>query len=96
MDALDIIIIVVLVAAAIHGLRLGAAVQVLSFVGALVGVVGGMALALAVTPHLRGEFTRTFVAMLLLLVPAALVFALGRQVGAKAWRRMRAMRHHKL
>lgn len=93
MDALDVILIVVILAAGLHGLRLGAAVQVLSFVGALLGLIGGIALAEAVTPHLHSQFARTFGGLVLLLVPAVLVWGLGRQLGARLWRRMRG---HKL
>lgn len=92
MDILDIILIVVLLAAAIHGLRLGAAVQVLSFAGGLIGLALGIALILVIAPHLHGEFVRTFVALLLLLVPSSITWGVGRQVGAKIWRRLRGHR----
>lgn len=92
MDTLDIILIVVVLAAAVHGLRLGAAVQVLSFAGGLIGLALGIALILVISPHLHGEFVRTFVALLLLLVPSTITWGIGRQVGAKIWRRLRGHR----
>jgi len=40
-DVVDVVLIVVVVAAAIHGLRLGAFVQVLTFGGFFVGLLAG-------------------------------------------------------
>ena len=92
MDALDIFLIVVILAAAIRGLRRGAAVQVLSYGGALAGIAVGVVLVLVICPHLRGEHTKTIVALLLLLVPAAVLAAGGRQLGSGLWRRLRRAR----
>lgn len=89
MDLLDWIIVVALVLAAVHGLRLGAAVQVLSFLGAIGGLVVGAVLVSAVEPHIRGELARALVALVLLLVPCAVVGGVGRQIGTRLWRRMR-------
>jgi len=88
-DALDILLILVVIGAAVHGLRLGAAVQVLSFAGALVGVVVGAVLVVTISPHIQRENTKTFVALLMLIVPAIIFWGLGRQLGARAWRRLR-------
>ena len=92
MDALDYILIVIILAAAIRGLRLGAAVQVLSYGGALGGLAVGVVLVLLICPHVSGEHAKTFVALLLLLVPAAVLAAAGRHVGAGLWRRLRRAR----
>ncbi|MGA3214417.1 MAG: MarP family serine protease [Acidimicrobiales bacterium] len=92
MDALDVILIVVLLAASLRGLRRGAAVQVLSYGGALAGLAVGVVLVLLVCPHLRGEHTKTIVALVLLLVPAATLAAGGRQLGSGLWRRLRQAR----
>jgi uncharacterized membrane protein required for colicin V production len=91
-DALDVILIVIILAAALRGLRRGAAVQVLSYGGALAGLAVGAVLVLVICPHLRGEHTKTIVALLLLLVPAALLAAGGRQLGSGLWRRLRRAR----
>jgi S1-C subfamily serine protease len=91
-DTLDVILVVLILAAALHGLRLGAAVQVLSYAGGLIGLTVGIALILAISPHLHSEFVKTFVALLLLLVPATTGWGIGRQVGAKIWRRLRGHR----
>ena len=89
MDTLDVILFVVIAAAALHGLRLGAAVQVLSFAGALVGLAIGIGLVLLITPHLHSVFTRTFLSLLLLILPSATLWGAGRQLGVRAWRRLR-------
>jgi S1-C subfamily serine protease len=91
-DILDVILLVLLLAAAVHGLRLGAAVQVLSFAGGLIGLALGVSLIRVISPHLHGEFLRTFVALLLLLVPATITWGIGRQLGARIWRRLRGHR----
>jgi len=89
MDTLDIILIVVILGAALHGLRLGAAVQVLSFAGALVGLAIGIGLVVLVTPHVHSVFGRTFASLLLLILPSATIWGVGRQLGVRAWRRLR-------
>lgn len=92
MDILDIILVVIVLGAAIHGLRLGAAVQVLSFAGALVGLAIGIGLVVIVTPHVHGQFARTFAALIMLILPAATVWGVGRQLGVRAWRHIRGNR----
>ncbi len=92
MDLLDWIIVLLLVAAALHGLRLGAAVQILSFAGMLVGLGLGVLLVTAVTPHLHGHFSRSFLSLLLLLLPGVLLWTIGRQVGAHVWGRLQGRR----
>jgi S1-C subfamily serine protease len=87
MDALDVVIVIVVVLAAVHGVRRGAAVQVLSFIGAIIGAALGIALIARVSPHLHNPFTRTFVALLCLLVPTSLMWGIGRGVGTRIWRR---------
>ena len=88
MDTLDVIILVVVVLAAVHGVRLGAAVQVLSFAGAIIGAALGIALVAHVSPDLHDPFTKTFVALLCLLVPTSLLWGVGRQIGTRIWRRL--------
>ena len=92
MDALDYILIVLIVASAVRGLRLGAAVQVLSYGGALGGLAVGVVLVLLVCPHVGGQHAKTFVALMLLLVPAAVLAAAGRHLGSGLWRRLRRSR----
>ena len=79
----------VFVGAAVHGLRLGAVVQVLSFGGVLAGLAVGAGLVLIISPHIGGQQAKTFVTLVLLLVPAATLGGIGRQTGAKVWRSVR-------
>jgi uncharacterized membrane protein required for colicin V production len=92
MDALDVILLIVILAAAFRGLRRGAAVQVLSYGGALAGLAVGVVLVLLVCPHLSGAHTKTIVVLVLLLVPAAVLATGGRQLGAGLWQRLRRAR----
>ncbi len=92
MDALDLILIAVILASAFRGFRRGAAVQILSYGGALGGLALGVVLVLLVCPHVSGQHAKTVVALVLLLVPAAVLAASGRQLGAGLWRRLRRAR----
>ncbi|MGO9332480.1 MAG: MarP family serine protease [Acidimicrobiales bacterium] len=92
MDALDLILILVILVSALRGFRRGAAVQVLSYGGALGGLALGVVLVLLICPHVSGQRAKTAVALLLLLVPAAVFAASGRHLGAELWRRLRRAR----
>jgi S1-C subfamily serine protease len=91
-DALDGIIVVLLVIAAFHGARRGAAVQLATFAGFLAGLAVGVALVLAVAPRVNGTTAKTVVAVALLLVPSALAARLGRGLGEHAGFRQRRAR----
>ncbi len=92
MNFLDIVIVALLVASATHGLRLGAAIQLVSLVGFIVGLGVGAALVVVVAPHVSGQLAKTLVALVLLLVPATTLGGLGRQLGIRAWRVIRRLR----
>lgn len=92
MNVLDIIILVLVAAAAVHGLRLGAAIQVVSFGGFLIGLVIGVVLVLLIDPHVHGPTAKAIVALILLFVPAGFIGGLGRQLGMRAWRAIRQRR----
>ena len=92
MDVLDLILVVVVLAAAFRGFRRGAAVQILSYGGVLGGLALGVVLVLVLCPHVRGEHAKTVTALVLLLVPAAVLAAAGRQLGAGLWSRLRRAR----
>lgn len=82
MGVVDILIVLVLVAAALHGLRLGALVQVLSFGGFLLGLTVGALVADAVAPSIHSTSVRASVA-LTLVIGLGLVFAVvGRVLGS--------------
>lgn len=89
MDWLDAGIIVVGLAAAVHGARVGAAVQLVSFAGFLAGLLVGTLVLVAVEPHVHGEVVKTVVALLVLIVPATLLAGLFRQGGVRLWRVLR-------
>lgn len=81
MDVADIVIVLVLVLAAVHGLRLGALVQVLSFGGFLLGLTIGALVAGAVAPSLHDTTVRAAVALLLVLGLGLVLGVVGRVVG---------------
>jgi S1-C subfamily serine protease len=91
-DFLDAILIVLLVGAAAHGLRVGAAVQIATIVGVLAGVTLGVVLIVNIDPHLSGTATKAVGAVVLLFVPTAILGALGRQGGVRLWRAIRRVR----
>jgi S1-C subfamily serine protease len=92
MDALDAILALVVLAAAFRGFRRGATLQVLSYAGIFAGLTLGVVLVLAICPNVSGEHAKMFVALLLLVVPAVLLAAGGRRLGAELWRRLRRAR----
>ena len=92
MDVLDLILVVVILAAAFRGFRRGAAVQILSYGGVLGGLALGVVLVLVLCPHVRGQHAKTIAALVLLLVPAAVLAAAGRQLGTGMWDRLRRAR----
>jgi len=88
-DWLDAIIVVLLVGAAFHGARRGAAVQVATFAGFIAGLALGVVLALAIAPKVHGSTAKTLVAIALLLAPSGLAARLGRGLGERAGFRLR-------
>ena len=88
MNIVDLVVIVLLVLAALHGLRLGAIVQVLSYGGFLIGLYLGALLASQTVRLVQGEGTRTFVALVTLLGVAVFVASLGRIIGTIAFQRV--------
>jgi S1-C subfamily serine protease len=86
----DIVVVLVVVVAALHGLRVGALIQVLSLAGFAVGVTVGALLATVVEPHVRGPADKTLVALALVLGLGVFVGVLGRTIGT--WGRLAAHR----
>lgn len=83
-DWVDIVLGVLVVAAAIHGLRLGAVIQLSSFLGFFVGLGLGVILALAVAKPLTAGTTRTVITIALVLGLAAIFGTAGRVAGSWA------------
>jgi S1-C subfamily serine protease len=86
----DAVVVVVVVLAAFHGLRVGALIQVLSLLGFAVGVTVGALVATAVEPHVHGPADKTLVALALVLGLGVFVGVVGRVVGS--WGRVAAHR----
>jgi len=92
MNTVDLLLLALLAAAIVHGLTLGAAVQVISFSG----LWGGLALAAVLGPHVRelGEDPTTRLALLvatLIAIPAVTTTA-ARVLGVRAWRAIQRAR----
>ncbi len=92
MNWVDVVVIVILVATAIHGLRVGAVVQVLTLVGFAAGVTIGALLTGAVAPLVHGTLARTVVVLALVIGLGVAFSVLGRVVGTMG--NLAARRHH--
>ncbi|MCL4446299.1 MAG: MarP family serine protease [Actinobacteria bacterium] len=92
MNVVDIVILVIVVGSALHGLRLGALAQISTFVGFLAGIALGTFLALLEAPHLSSPEPRIAVVIVLIIFPAMLFAALGRYAGLRSNSVLR--RHH--
>lgn len=79
MDIVDFALIAVLALAAIHGWRVGALAQVLTFGGLLAGLGAGSLLVSVVEPHVNGGVAKTAVAIGIVLVLAAIGAGVGRE-----------------
>jgi len=88
----DVVLIVVVVMAAVHGLRLGALVQVLTFGGFLLGILLGALLAAVVASSLHSGPVRAAITLGLVLGLAVLLGVTGRVLGT--WSNASLRRHH--
>jgi S1-C subfamily serine protease len=93
-DALDIALIALCLAAAVHGARVGALAQIAEFIGVIGGFALGATLVLVICPHVSGTITKPVVAIALLVLPAALIGVGGRQLGIRLSRALRRFRVH--
>jgi len=91
-DLVDIVILLAVVAAALHGLWLGAAVQALSFVGLAAGLLVGAALAPVLARLADDPFAKALLGLVSVFGLAAIFGTLGRQVGVRMWGRLRRTR----
>lgn len=91
MDWVDIAVVVLLLLAAVHGLRVGAVVQVLSLAGFVLGVTIGALLTDVVEPSVHSIASKTAVALALVFGIGALLGTTGRIVGT--WGNLAARRH---
>lgn len=81
MNWVDWVLLVLVAAAGVHGLRLGAAMQVLSFGGFWLGLFLGALLAPVFLHSLHGTLSKTLVAALIMFGMAGLIGGLGRVLG---------------
>lgn len=80
-DAVDIVLVVLVVLAAVHGLKLGALVQVLTFGGFLLGMTIGGLLAVPIASSIRSAPVRAAITLLLVLGLGVVVGVGGRILG---------------
>jgi S1-C subfamily serine protease len=88
-NLVDLVVIVLVVGAALHGFFLGAAIQVASFAGLWGGLALGAALAPTVSRAGGSPLARVLLALGTLLVATVLVTGLTRTLGVRIWRRVR-------
>ena len=88
MNIVDLVVIVLLILSAIHGLRLGAIVQILSYGGFLVGLFLGALLASVTVHNVHGQTARTLVSLGTMLGVAVFLATIGRVVGTVAFHRV--------
>jgi S1-C subfamily serine protease len=91
-NAVDLLILALVVLAVVHGIRQGFAVQVLSFGGFWGGLALGAALGPTLSRTVSSPFAKAFVSLLSLFGLAALGGGLGRQLGSRAWETIRRLR----
>jgi S1-C subfamily serine protease len=91
-DWVDLVLVVALVAAGVHGLRLGALVQVLTFGGFWLGLVLGTLLSIALVSSLRPGPVKSVVTLVVVLAMATLLGVAGRVIGG--WSNIALRRHH--
>jgi S1-C subfamily serine protease len=81
MDALDFILIAIALVAAVHGWRVGAVIQLFSFIGFLSGLALGSYVIAAVDNHVSGGTDKTIIAVLILFLSSLLLSAIGKRIG---------------
>lgn len=92
MNWVDWVLLVLVGLSAVHGLRLGAAMQVLSFGGFLVGLVLGLLLTPPIDRHVHGNLAKTAVASAVVFGLAGLLGGLGRLLGAQSSNALQRLR----
>jgi S1-C subfamily serine protease len=86
MNLVDLVIILLVAAAALHGLYLGAAIQVASFAGLGAGLALGAALAPTVSRLANDTGTRVVLTSLTVFGLGAVLGGAGRVLGVRLWR----------
>lgn len=91
MNVVDLIVIGLVIASALHGFFRGAAVQVFSFAGFWGGLIIGSLLAPMVTARLNSDLTKSTAAIVVVFGLAILLGGIGERVGAKIRTSLRVM-----
>jgi S1-C subfamily serine protease len=89
MNLLDLVILVLVVLSALNGYRRGAALQLSTYAGLLLGLLTGAILAPPVAGLVHSPLTQAAVALTVLLFMAGLGDAIGWAIGARIWRMAR-------
>lgn len=84
MNWIDWVLLVLVALSGVHGLRLGAAMQVLSFGGFWLGLFVGALLTPPIARHAHGTVSKTVVAAVVVFGMAGLIGGLGRLLGAQS------------
>ena len=92
MNWVDYVLLVIVALSGIHGLRLGAAMQVLTFGGLLLGLFLGALLAPSVAGLVHGGTAKALVAVIVLVGVASIVGGLGRLLGARSGKFLHRLR----
>jgi S1-C subfamily serine protease len=91
-NLVDLIIVGLLLAAVVHGVTQGAALQVLSFGGFWAGLALGALIGPRIADRFEGGFGGAFVLLFTVFGLALMGSALGRYVGTHAWSALRRLR----
>ena len=91
-DWVDLLIIGLMVLAAVHGLRLGAIVQILTFGGFFLGFLLGTVVWVPLLSGGHGDVTRSVLVVCLVLFTACALGYAGRVIGT--WSNATVRRHH--
>lgn len=84
-DWVDLVLVVLVLGAALHGVRLGAAIQVMSFGGFWIGLLVGAALAPLVAGMVHSVVAKAALSLVVAFGLAALVGGVGRHIGVRFW-----------
>jgi S1-C subfamily serine protease len=92
MNWVDILLLVLVAGSAVHGLRLGAASQVLSFGGFWLGLFLGALVAPSLVNLSKSRDTRSVIAMVVVFGAAFILGGVGRLLGARSASALRRVR----
>ncbi|HUY21460.1 MAG TPA: MarP family serine protease [Acidimicrobiales bacterium] len=92
MNWVDYVLLVIVALSGIHGLRLGAATQVLSFGGFWLGLFIGALVAPSLAGLASGTTAKTLVALVVLIGVATILGAVGRLLGVRSSRFLQRLR----